>query len=50
MKLFFVLVSLGLMLSTLTGICMGWRYSRHRRRYGATLAAGVLVPALLLLA
>lgn len=50
MKLFFVLVSLSLMLSTSTGIYMGWRYSRHRRRYGATLVAGVLVPALLLLA
>lgn len=49
MKLFFVLVSLSLMLSTLTGIYMGWRYTRHRRRYGATLAAGVVVPALLLL-
>jgi hypothetical protein len=49
MKIFFVLVSLSLVLSTLTGICMGWRYSRNRRRYGAALAAGVLVPALLLL-
>jgi hypothetical protein len=49
MKIFFVLVSLSLMLSTLTGIYMGWRYTRHRRRYGATLAAGVVVPALLLL-
>jgi hypothetical protein len=28
---------------------MGWRYTRHRLRYGATLVAGVLVPALLLL-
>ena len=49
MKIFFVLVSLGLMLSTLTGVCMGWRYTRHRRRYGVTLVAGVVVPALLLL-
>lgn len=49
MKLFFVLVSLSLMLSTLTGVYMGWRYTRHRRRYGAILAAGVVVPALLLL-
>jgi hypothetical protein len=49
MKIFFVLVSLSLMLSTLTGIYMGWRYTRHRRRYGMTLAAGVVVPALLLL-
>ena len=49
MKIFFVLVSLSLMLSTATGICMGWRYTRNRRRYGATFAAGVVVPALLLL-
>lgn len=49
MKIFFVLVSLSLMLSTITGICMGWRYTRNRRRYGATLAAGVVMPALLLL-
>jgi len=49
MKIFFVLVSLSLLLSTLTGIYMGWRYTRDRRRYGATLAAGVLVPAMLLL-
>lgn len=49
MKLFFVLVSLSLLLSTLTGVYMGWRYTRHRRRYGATLVAGVVVPALLLL-
>ena len=49
MKIFFVLVSLSLMLSTATGIYMGWRCTRNRRRYGATLAAGVVVPALLLL-
>lgn len=49
MKIFFVLVSLSLLLSTFTGIYMGWRYTRDRRRYGATLAAGVLVPAMLLL-
>jgi len=49
MKIFFVLVSLSLILSTVTGIYMGWRYTRNRRRYGATLVAGVMVPALLLL-
>ncbi|HKZ10812.1 MAG TPA: PepSY domain-containing protein [Rhodanobacteraceae bacterium] len=49
MKIFFVLVSLSLILSTVTGIYMGWRYTRNRRRYGATLAVGVAVPALLLL-
>jgi len=49
MKLFFVMVALSLILSTVTGIYMGWRCTRNRRRYGAVLAAGVVVPALLLL-
>lgn len=49
MKIFFVLVSSSLLLSTLTGLYMGWRYTRDRRRYGATLVAGVGVPVLLLL-
>jgi hypothetical protein len=49
MKAFFVLVALSLLLSTLTGVYMGWRYTRHRRRYGAILAAGIIVPALLML-
>ncbi len=49
MKIFFVLVSLSLILSTVTGIHMGWRYTRNRLRYGVALAAGVLVPTLLLL-
>lgn len=49
MKAFFVLVALSLLLSTLTGVYMGWRCTRHRRRYGAILAAGIIVPALLML-
>jgi len=49
MKFFFVLVSLSLILSTATGVWMGWRCTRHRRRYGAALVSGVVVPALLLL-
>lgn len=49
MKVFFVLVALSLLLSTLTGVYLGWRHTRHRRRYGAVLAAGILVPALLML-
>lgn len=48
MKAFFVLVALSLLLSTLTGLCMGWRYTRDRR-HGAILAAGIIVPALLML-
>jgi hypothetical protein len=49
MKFFFVLVSFSLILSTATGVWMGWRCTRHRRRYGAALVSGVVVPALLLL-
>ncbi|HET7593054.1 MAG TPA: PepSY domain-containing protein [Rhodanobacteraceae bacterium] len=49
MKVFFVLVSLSLLLSTVSGVYMGWRCARNRRRYGAALFAGVAVPALLLL-
>jgi hypothetical protein len=49
MKVFFVLVALGLMTSTLTGLYMSWRSMRNRRRFGAVLAAGVVVPALLML-
>lgn len=49
MKAFFVLVALSLLLSTFTGVYMGWRCTRHRRRYGAVLAAGIVVPALLML-
>lgn len=49
MKAFFVLVALSLLFSTLTGLYMGWRHTRHRRRYGAMLAAGIVVPALLML-
>jgi hypothetical protein len=47
MKLFFALVSLGLCLSTLTGLYMAYRYSRTPRRVSVTLCAGVLVPLLL---
>lgn len=49
MKIFFVLVSLSLLLSTFTGLYMAWRCTRDRRRYGVALAAGVVVPALLML-
>jgi ABC-type Fe3+ transport system permease subunit len=48
MKNSFVLVALSLMLSTVTDFCMAWRLTRHRRRYGLTLAAGVVVPVLLM--
>ena len=47
MKLFFALVSLSLLLSTLTGLYMAWRFSRRPRLIASLLLAGLLVPALL---
>jgi uncharacterized iron-regulated membrane protein len=49
MKIFFAIVSLGLLLSTLTGIYMSYRYTRKPWPINATLLAGILVPLLLLL-
>lgn len=49
MKIFFAVVSLGLLMSVLSGLYMAWRYSRRPRLFGAVLAAGALAPLLLLL-
>jgi hypothetical protein len=49
MKIFFELVALSLAISAITGVYMAGRVTRHRRRYGLILAAGVAVPVLLLL-
>lgn len=49
MKLFFVLVSLGLLISTVTGVYMSYRYSRRPKTISAVLAVGIAVPLLLLL-
>ena len=48
LKLFFLVVSIGLFLSTLTGLYMSYRYSRNRRLITAILLAGVLLPMALL--
>lgn len=48
MKVFFLMVSLGLFTSTLTGIYMAYRYSRGVWTVSGILAAGVVVPLLLL--
>jgi hypothetical protein len=48
MKIFFLVVSVGLFLSTLTGIYMAYRYSRRRLLISGLLAAGVVLPLLLL--
>jgi hypothetical protein len=49
MKIFFGLVSLGLLTSVLSGLYMAWRYSRKPRLFGTVLFAGIIVPLLLLL-
>ncbi|WP_426700019.1 PepSY domain-containing protein [Rhodanobacter sp. Col0626] len=49
MKAFFVLVALGLLVSVLSGLYMAWRYSRKPLLFGTVLAAGIMVPLLLLL-
>jgi hypothetical protein len=49
MKIFFALVALSLLISTLSGIYMAWRYSRKPKLVGALLLAGVIVPIALAL-
>jgi len=49
MKVFFGLVSLGLLISVLSGLYMAWRFSRKPTLFGMTLFAGIIVPLLLLL-
>jgi hypothetical protein len=48
MKIFFLLVSLSLVTSTLTGIYMSYKYSRARWVLSGLLVAGVVLPLLLL--
>ncbi len=48
LKFYFLLVSIGLFLSTLSGLYMSYRYSRNRRLITALLIAGVVIPIALL--
>jgi hypothetical protein len=48
LKLFFLLVSIGLFISTLSGLYMSYRYSRNRPLITALLIAGVIIPIALL--
>jgi hypothetical protein len=48
MKVFFLLVAVGLFLSTVTGIYMAYRYSRGRLLITGLLLAGTILPLLLL--
>lgn len=47
LKIFTALVALSLAVSTLTGLYMAWRYSRHAGRIVAVFLAGVAVPIVL---
>lgn len=48
MKIFFLTVAIGLLVSTLTGIYMAYRFSRGIWTITGLLAAGVVLPILLL--
>jgi hypothetical protein len=48
MKIFFLLVTLGLFSSTLTGIYMAYKYNRSKVLVTGLLLAGILVPLALL--
>ncbi len=47
LKYFFLLVSIGLFVSTLSGLYMSYKYIRNRRLITALLLAGIIVPILL---
>ncbi len=48
MKIFFLLVAIGLFTSTLTGIYMSYKFMRNKLVVTGLLAAGILIPLLLL--
>jgi hypothetical protein len=48
MKIFFLIVAVGLFLSTLTGIYMAYRYARSPLLISGVLAAGIAIPLILL--
>jgi hypothetical protein len=47
LKCFFLLVSLGLFTSTLSGLYMSYKYIRNRTRITIILLAGIILPILL---
>ncbi len=49
LRIFFVLVCLGLFTSTITGLYMSYKYVRNTRLVTLTLIAGFVIPPLLLL-
>jgi hypothetical protein len=49
LKGFFLLMSIGLFVTTCLGIYLSFKYSRRRSMVGALLIAGIAIPALLLM-
>jgi hypothetical protein len=47
MKIFFALVSIGLLTSAITGLYMSYKYTRNAKLITAILLAGVVIPVLL---
>jgi hypothetical protein len=47
LKLFFLLVSIGLFTSTITGLYMSYKYIRNRLLVTTVLIAGTVIPAIL---
>ena len=47
LKIFFLLVAIGLFISTLSGLYMSYKYIRNRKLITAILVAGIIVPVLL---
>jgi hypothetical protein len=49
LRIFFLIVCIGLVTSTFTGLYMSYNYVRNKRLVSLTLAAGVVLPLVLLL-
>ena len=47
LKIFFLLVAIGLFTSTLTGLYMSYKYIRNRMLVTALLIAGIVIPVLM---
>ena len=47
LKIFFLFVSIGLFISTLSGLYMSYKYIRNRKLITAILVAGIILPILL---
>ena len=48
MKIYFLLVAIGLFVSTLTGVTMAYKYNRSKVVVTSLLLAGIIIPLLLL--